>query len=299
MRLSIRLFTTLALPVLAHVSQARGQSGQDDPAMIAQRLDPVWTVQVEPSVWYVAPSGKVKLPVSSGTGPGSFTTPGESIKLERLNLDTPRFEPAGEIHLSSERWRFSFSGSTYGLEREGTTADSSFRLGAVEVAAGDAINVELDFTSVELTGGYRIWDRDFKAASEVPENAFDAVVRVYALGGARFYDVSFDLANRSAGGAAAADEFFGEPIVGLRGEADFGEDFSLDLQISGGGFADSDRSSLSLDIVAGFQWHPTRYCGVQIGYRQLAFGLADGDELNEFEYNGRLAGLFAGLVLRF
>jgi hypothetical protein len=271
------------------------ESGSNAPARL---IDPAWTVQAEPSVWYVAPSGKVKLPVKSGSGPGSFTTEGDEVRLERLNLDSPRFEPTGELHLSFDRWRVTFSASTFDLERTATTADTSFRLGSVAVAAGDIFSTELELTTVEVTGGYRLWGRDFRAGSRHPEDAVDGVVRVYALAGARFYDLSFDFA-RAAGGSAGASEFFGEPIAGIRGEAVLAQDFTLDVQVSGGGFALSDSSSYSIDVLAGFQWRPTRHVGVQIGYRQLAYGLASDDGPDEFSYRGRLAGLYAGLVIRF
>lgn len=280
---------------------AAAAASEQQPVIPPSRVDPAWTVQVEPSMWYVSPSGKIKLPISSGSGPGSFTTGGDEVDVSRLNLDSPRFEPAGELHISSERWRFSFSGSTYGLDRNGTVADSSFRLGSVPVAAGDRLDVSYDFTTVELTGGYRFWGRDFKAASEHPEEAMDLVGRFYGIAGARVYDFSFDMKNLSRSGAPSADtdQFFIEPIIGLRGELDIAEDFTIDVQVSGGGFADSDRSSYSIDVIAGFQWRPTSHVGVQIGYRQLAFGLADGDGAEEFTYDGRLAGLYLGLLLRF
>lgn len=262
-------------------------------------IDPEWTVQIEPSMWYVAPSGKVRLPVNSGTGPGGFTTAGDEMKVERLNLDSTRLLPAGEFHLSSDRWRFSFSAATFNVDAESTSADSSFRLGAVEVAEGDPIDASMDFTTAELTVGYRFAGRDFRFCTEDGAFCIDAALRVYALAGARIYDVSFDLTNRDSGASAAAAEFFGEPIIGLRAETEFADQFTLDLQVAGGGFADSDRSSYSFDIMAGFHWRPTDHVGVQIGYRQLLFDLTDGDELDEFSYGGRLAGLFAGLTIRF
>jgi hypothetical protein len=277
-----------------------------DPAQSATDLvlepspDPEWSVQVEPSFWYVTPSGDVTLPASSGTG--GFTTPGDSVPVGRLNLDSPRFEPAGEIHLSGGRWRMTFSGATFSLERDGAIADSSFRLGSVEVSPGDPMDVKMDFTTVELTGGYLIWGRVFSsgAHTQQPQKAVKSLARVYLMGGGRFYDVGFDFARTTAVQATAeADEFFGEPIVGVRAEVELARDFTLDVQVTGGGLPAGDSTSYSVDVQAGFLWRPHPNVGVQIGYRQLAYWLSDGEGEDEFEYDGRLAGLFAGLVIRF
>ena len=283
-------------------SEAATDEGRQKPPLFTA---PKWTIQVEPVLWYVAPSGKVRLPVASGNGPGSFTTAGDEVRLERLNLDSPRFEPAGEVHLSAERWRFSFSGATYGIDRD-TTADSSFRLGSVVVAPGDALNVDFSLTTVELTAGYCIWDRVFSGPfhTQRPDNAVDSLARLYILGGARIHSASFDLQRLSGStptppSSASADEFFGEPIVGARLEIEIADDFTLDMQLSGGVLPLGDKSSYSFDILVGFQWRPIENLGIQIGYRQLLYSLADGEDASEFKYTGRLAGLFAGIVLRF
>ena len=304
--------TAASSPAWAQSTAAGGESAPSAPAAastdpsasatpVADALAPAWRIQIEPSIWYVSPSGRVKLPVSSGTGPGGFTTAGDDVKLERLNLDSPRFEPTGEVHLTGARWRFTFSGATYSVEQD-TTADSTFRLGSITAAPGDRLDVDFDFTTVEATAGYRFLGRDFAdpARTEQPDQGVAAVGRVHALFGARFYDVGFDV--RTASGPfeqASADEFFAEPIAGLRAELDLAEAFSLDLQVTAGGLPAGDHTSYSLDIMAGFQWRPHPNVGLQIGYRQLAYWLSDGEDAEEFEYNGRLAGLFAGLVVRF
>lgn len=280
---------------------AAGESGSDQPDIASVlSLDPEWTVQIEPSFWYVSPSGKVKLPASSGTG--GFTSAGDSVELDRLNIASPRFEPSGEIHLNYDRWRVTFSGADYSINRDDTVADSSFRLGSVVVAPGDTLNADFHLTTVELTAGRRVWGWPFSSPEHTqhPEHAVESLARLYVIGGARFYDVGFDVARTSGGFASAeADEFFGEPIVGVRIEADLARDFTLDLQATGGGLPTGDTSSYSVDIQAGFQWRPHPNVGVQIGYRQLAYWLSDGSDEDEFTYNGRLAGLFAGLVIRF
>lgn len=271
------------------------------PAAAAESMPPAfnrgWTVQVEPSAWFVAPSGRLRLPVEGG---GAI---GDEVKFERLNLDSTRLRPAGEVHINAEEFRFSFAGSTTSVEQDSVTADSGFRLGGVDVASGDAFSVDLDLTSIELSVGYLVYSRAFGSPeqNEIPGNAVRSDLFVYAVGGARFYDVS--LAFERFGGAgqrtAGADEFFGEPMVGVRIEWEFARDFFLDAQVTGGALPLDGHSVYSLDIVAGFQWRPVANVGVQIGYRQLAYWLSDGEDAEEFSWEGRLAGLYAGVVLRF
>ena len=51
--------------------------------------------------------------------------------------------------------------------------------------------------------------------------------------------------------------------------------------------------------MVGFQWDPTANFGAQIGYRQLLFGLEADDAPAEFAWQGGLAGVYAGAVVRF
>lgn len=307
-----RLFALVSGAALAVSAAAQGPAAGEpkdhaaaaDADKLADILspDPSWTVQIEPSFWYVSPSGKVKLPVSSGTGPGGFTSAGDAVELDRLNIASPRFEPSGEIHFSSKRWRVTFSGADYSISRDDTVADSSFRLGSVVVDPGDTLDAKFHLTTVELTAGYRVWGRVFSSPEHTqrPENAIESLARLYVIGGVRVYDVGFDVARTSGAYASAdADEFFGEPIVGVRIEADLAKDFTLDVQATAGGLPTGDTSSYSVDIQAGFQWRPHPNVGIQIGYRQLAYWLTDGTDEDEFNYDGRLAGLFAGLAIRF
>ena len=267
---------------------------------------PSWTVQVEPWVWWVSPSGKVRLPATSGSGGsggGGFPDSGDKVRVEDLNLDTPRLSPAGRLHANAENFRFTFTGGIDQVSRDRTIADSAFRLGSVAVAPGDALNVDFHLAAFETTLGYQVWGRDFADRSSEPASAVQTDLRLYAFGGARFTDFSLDVKRLSgAPGAAGADEFYVEPIVGLRLEAELGGAFSIGVEVSGGYYADSDRSIWSIDVAAAFTWRPCPNVGIQIGWRQLAESLTDGDdgaETERFEYDGRLAGVFAGVMIRF
>lgn len=249
-----------------------------------------WTVRLEPRAWYVSPSGRVRLPGGS--------TRSDSVRVERLNLDTPRLSPAGELRFKSGRVVASFNGSAYGLDRT-TAADSTFVLGGVAAQPGDLLDVSFDMTTVQVTGGYQVWRKAFGQGPGAPASERDPVLSLDLFGGARVYDVDIAVAEPGAGTASDADEFFVEPILGARAEATLARDFTIDLELSGGYFADSDRSVSSVDVAVAFQWRPHPNVGLQIGWRQLAFELQDGEGTGEFEYPGRLAGVFAGVSVRF
>lgn len=259
-----------------------------------------WTVQIEPMIWFAAPSGKVQLPINSGNGPGSVTTAGDKVQMSTLDLDSARLRPAGELHINADDWRFSFAGSQFENSGDSTIAPSAFRLGAVNVAAGDAFRMDFDLGAYELSVGYKVYGCDFCAESAVQSDAVPIVLKVYALAGARLYDVNFDF--ERLGGAvpqtAGYNDLFVEPLLGGRGELEITQNFGIDLQLTAG-YLPGDQSTFSIDVSAGFHWRPIENLGVQIGYRQLAFDLEDGDGPEKFRYDGRLAGLFAGVVLRF
>jgi hypothetical protein len=286
--------TPAPTPASAPASSAAGES-----ASLPDHFAPEWTVQVDPTLWFVGPSGKFKLPVTSGTGPGSFTTEGDEIKVNDVDLASTRLRPAGTLTVASGKWRFSFWGSEYEQSREDVTVGFSGRVGAVPFSAGEHLKFDLSFGTYEVTAGYRIWDYDFKQRSSHPETATDAFLTLHLLGGVRLYDVEITAENLTSPGRAEGSHFFAEPMIGLRAEAVIDTDFSVILQLSAGGMPLYSTTSYSLDVVTAFQWRPTKNFGVQIGWRQLAFDLTDGRDLDQFEYTGRLAGLFTGVTIRF
>ncbi len=248
-----------------------------------------WTVRLEPAVWLVSPSGSVRLPGASS----------KSVRIEQLNIDTPEVRPSGEIHLSTDRWRLSFFGSEYD-QRTRFVSEDPFQVGNVDIDVGDTVQVDFDFTIVEAAAGYRVWTHDFDENSSNFAKTIDADLQLYLIGGLRLYDIDFDVREIGGeGGRSATDQLFIEPIIGVRGELELMRDFTIDLQMSGGGYFDSDRTTASVDIVVGFQWRPHPNVGVQIGWRQVAYWLDDGDGADAFEYNGGMAGIQGGLVIRF
>lgn len=245
-----------------------------------------WTLQVQPRAWLVSPSGRVKLP-SNGA-------PGSRVRIEDLNLDSPRFEAAGQVDLKLGDWRISFSGLHNDLSEGGGSA-AGFQLGDVTVAPGGTFTTSFDFTSLQGSVSYRIWEKDFGADGGTDPHR--TMLGLDLLAGARYSDVDFGFTSGAT--TDNVDEAFGELFGGARAELIIARDFSVEAEVSGGGWSGSDHSVLSIDAVIAFSWRPVDAVGLQIGWRQLAFDLSDGAGAGEFEYSGRLAGVFFGVVLRF
>jgi hypothetical protein len=270
-------------------SSAVAQTGE---SALTLRAGRPWSVQVEPMLWGTSPSGKLRLPGGSGGE-------GDEVEIAELNLDTPRASPLGKVSFKADEWLVSFSGAAFSLSREETPADTAFRLGDVEVGVGDALDVDFDYATAEVSIGRRVYWRDFNGFSLDPASGTPVRLSVYALGGLRLYDLDAAVRNVTDGGFASSQQVFIEPMIGGRAIADLAEDFAIDLQVSGGYYADSDRSVSSLDISLGFVWRPHDNVGVQLGWRQLLSWMEDGDDASLFSYNGGLAGLYTGVVITF
>lgn len=290
--------TTAAQPSTTPLDATTGvaPSAAGDDKLAGMLKNPDWTIQIEPAIWFVSPSGKFALPADT------FTTQGDKIKIKELNLDAPLISPYGELNVRADPWRFTFSAGDYSSDRT-ATAESNFRLGDMVALAGDPLGVSFDFFTAEASLGYRVYQYDFRAHSEHPENATRALLSTYVLGGVRMYDVDISVDNRAAGRIeeSGTHQFFAEPIIGVRNEIELAGDFTIDQQLSFGALPIDKHSSYSVDIALGFMYRPQENVGVQIGWRQVAFWLADGEdgEAEEFEYNGRLAGLYCGVTFRF
>lgn len=264
--------------------------------------DDGFRVFIDPTAWFVGPSGKLSLPVNSGTGPGAFTTEGEKIRVNDVGLDSTRLRPAGSIAVHTGRWRFSFTGSAYELSKAAEPVETAGRLGSVAFARGDRLKLDFMFGTYELDAGYRVIEYDFRPGCTSQEFVVDAFVFVHAFLGARIYDVSLSaegVGGLSPGAQAEVSTLLAEPVIGARAEAVIANDFSLIAQLSVGGMVLYSSTSYSLDVSLAFQWRPVENVGVQLGWRQLAFNLVDGRGLDRFEYTGRLAGLFAGITIQF
>lgn len=271
----------VAAGAIALAQDAPGQV--DAPAIDAARDG--WTIRFEPAPWYVAPGGEFQIPGSSSP----------EWRAEDINMDSPRLSPFGEIHVAHGRYGFYAGAVVFDAEDRGWIAPAAGTIGGVAFAAGDELSTTLDFVSAEAAAYYRFYQSPRGATGSGGfrfEPTWDVLV------GARLYDIGLDVA--APGGVSSNDGFFAEPYAGVRFSMDLIEEFTLDVQATVGFFHDgADRRSVSWDIISGFQWNPTKNFGLQVGYRQLAFRLHDGDGIGAFEFNGALAGLYFGGTLRF
>ncbi|MBY0113487.1 MAG: hypothetical protein K2Y21_11735 [Phycisphaerales bacterium] len=241
-----------------------------------------WTFQFEPSAWYAGLGGKIRIA-------GAPANVGR-VRINDLNLDDPKLTPSGELHLRTGDWRFSF-GAFWFNQRETSPAAVGGQLGPIAFAAGDVVTSKYSHDSYEPTVGYEIWRRDPQQGDSVK-----FLPRIELLAGARIDDVEFSF--QRAAVTAKQHETFGQVIAGVKGSMDIADQFSIDLQITGGGWPGGQRA-VSWDIMVGFGWRPIENVGLQVGYRNLFSEFKSGSDANKFSYQGATAGLFFGAIVRF
>jgi len=269
--------------MLAHVA---GAQAQDEQAALTEAPESAWSIQIEPAVWFAGFEGDLGVPGGSGT-----------IDAGDLNLDSPRLSPAGEVHLRRGRWRLTLGGFGFSIDQTAFLPVAD-RIAGIALAAGDRVGTELDLNSFEATVGFDLWSR---ALGERADGGPMLIATISALGGVRLYDLDVNL-RISAGGmetSAGGDQFFAEPIGGLKAELEIADRFSVDIQISAGYIDTGGTSSNSFDLILGFMWRPVAHVGAQMGYRLLTFDLEDGSGPGRLILDGSLAGLYWGVVVRF
>lgn len=247
---------------------------------------PLWEVRFDPEIWYAAPAGEVKLPGSPASG--------GKTDLMDLNLDSPRLSPAGTLAFRRGPWRVAFDGSSVAAEG-GATMTESGQIGGVPFATGDRLESSIRITTLELTGGYRLFEA---RRGQWGPDASRLVFGVDAFAGLRV--MQFDLDVSGPSGTTGTDEWFGEPVIGGDMEIDLWNQVSVDLKIEGGaagGYDDKTIGSGAIEV--GVSWRPWTNVGVKVGYRLEAFGLSQGSGNDELSFRGSTAGLEFGVTLRF
>lgn len=258
---------------------------QDEKPLDARLPVPQWKVRFDLMAWYAAPGGKLTLPTSGG---------GRETKLEVLDMDNPRLSPLGELDLRMGNWRFSFGGFSFQGETAASGATEGGQIGDFAFNTGDQVRTHLDFQSFELTAGYRVWD----VALNPGADTYALVLGVDVIGGGRIYDTSVAVGSAGAPLPAEQNEFFGEPVLGVKADFDFYRAFSIYLRTTAGYFP-GDNSTWSWDIALTGVYRPMENVGILVGYRQLLFDLESGSGNGLYRFRGGIAGLYAGLELRF
>jgi hypothetical protein len=265
--------------VLASGARAQEPSADDVLTPPADR----WTIRFEPSAWYAAPGGEARLPGSSA-----------KVQFIDLNLDQPRLAPYGELHFRNGDFRVSLSGFSVSLDDVATVVSAPMQIGSVAVGAGDLVVSSVSITSGELVGAMQIGS---PRGLDGKVNG-DFALSFELLGGVRMYHV--DLSFAAPAGRIEADEFFLTPVVGVKSTINVHERFDIDLQVMGGALpVGGGRAAFCMEILNGYVYRPVPNVGVQIGYRLSYCSLEDGEGISAFEYSGAVAGVFAGVVVRF
>jgi len=264
-------------------TSASTSSTTDAPVASSDRL----TLRVQPVAWYAGYSGNLRMP---GQSLGSSNT-----TIGELDADNTRLIPAGDVRISSGDWTFGVAGTAYSISDRSSTIGRGGEIGTIAFNSGDTLKTSLDFALLEATVAYRVghWEFDDSA-----KGGIKVVPSIYLFGGARVYDLQYDI-TRTQGGTLSVDRTFIEVVGGARGSLALHDRFSVDVQIDWGGMGGGDRSSFSWDVIAGFSWRPIENVGVLVGYRNLAFDLESGEGTGKFRHDGAMAGLYFGLDLRF
>ncbi|MCB9845798.1 MAG: hypothetical protein H6811_07440 [Phycisphaeraceae bacterium] len=269
----------LGLAGAAPVAPAQ-EPGEDRPSVFD------WEVQVEPRVWFAATSGDLRLPGST-----------EEVTFADLDLDEPGLRPGFEVQFHRDPWRITVSG--FFLDEQATTTPGfGGSVGGLTFSPTDVLRSSVSQWSLDVSGGYVL--HRYRGEPD-GRGAIDVASDLEVIGGVRTHaaDIDVSLSGASPMVTTGDSQFFAEPFAGIRWTLDLYEQLTLEAEGNVGGFAVGDHSSISLDLGASIAWRPIHNMGVHFGYRQLAYSLSDGDGPGEFSLFGAVAGLYAGLSLRF
>ena len=256
------------LPLL--VAPAAAAQPADPPAPVpAPDLDPAprWSASAELTLWRPAFQDDLALPGAP------------ALLAEDVNLDEPELTPALTATLTDGDWRVEVGGFIFGTDTA-RSAPAAFTLGGVSVAAGAPFTAELDYGALEVLVTRRVWSRPL---SDQISLALDAG------GGLRASDLSVDIA--SGGASDSGDQAWVDALAAARLAVELPREFDFDIHAEAGGGLNSFTASIGTSL----RWQPEPWLGAQFGYRFIATNLDD----DGFEYEGAIAGLYAGLTFEF
>lgn len=264
---------------------AAGGSAEVHEAPGSGRPD-AWTIQLSARCWYVAPAGNVRMPGSTG-----------SMSLGGVGADEPQASFSGQVDFQADRLLVSFRGTYLNSDQTGAPS-GGFNLGGMAVAAGNLVQTKMQWTCLELEAGWLVWGYDFEKSGQ-PDASKETQFNLWALGGGRMYDYSFDV-TRLTGGVAnvQTSSTYGEALLGARAELVVAKQFAAELELSYGGWFGS-RESSTFDVMVALSWRPCENFAAQLGYRLLVTDTHTGSGASEQQYDGSFAGVFGGVVIRF
>lgn len=240
------------------------------PADTAPPLD--YRAQVTPIVWWSSLDADVSIDGGSRFG------------METIDGDEPQIAAGAEARLDTQRLTFALGGFHRSDNLDNTVATE--RLDTI--AAGSRVDWDLDITSLSFTAGYRFDDL-------LPEADVDLLLDVYA--GVRMFDV--DLSISGPGAQLDFDETWAAPVIGGRLRLNLPHDFDVLIDADFGYLPLGDTTVGTWSVFAGFGYHPTANVGLRVGFRHLSFDYTEDVGAGDREFDAFLAGLYAGVVIRF
>ncbi len=238
-----------------------------------------WEWRVEPSFWLTASSGRLR----AGSGGSS------ERQLNQLNLDNPTAGVYLEAELRRQDLRFSFDGFFFRDAGE-ARLQSGARLFDRNLPAGQRLDTSLEAWS--LSAG--VWQRVLRhRAGGGADDRHSMTFDLFAGGGLRL--LGAEAAVDVAGGASGSDrDLFGQAFLGGRAELLLDDTFAFTIQADVGA-GPPDRQFSSLHLLSGAEWRFLENAALRLGYRHFDLDVGGGD----LSWDGRLAGLYAGLSLTF
>lgn len=271
-----------ALACSAPAAVARPDEPAPPPADAAWNGAPTgreWTASVEPRLWFPALRGDISL------------RNGSTFQIEDVGMDEVHAAPAGEFSLRADRWKFSFSGFSFGFDdtdRSAVPIDGAM----FDVDAGDRVSFDITYSAFKLTAGYALdpFIRDDDAGVAV-------WLDLYA--GVQVYHLDLDFGPDGADGISIG-KTWAEPLAGVGLNIALPHGFEVSCVIDAGATLGG-GTGFAWDITPRFRWFvmENRAVALEIGFRHVQADLIDGSGDDPFEFDASLAGLFGSVLIRF
>lgn len=232
--------------------------------------------EIMPIVWWSSLAGDLTI------------APGASFDIRNFNADEPTLAAGAEARIDARKLTFAVSGFHRSDSATNAGVTDPVTAGTLNIPRGGTANWDIDLTGATATAGYRF---DPLVDDEDVTLSFD----VYA--GVRYLDLRIDI--RSAGSGALFDEAWAMPIAGARLRLDLPYEFEALIELDAGYLPLGDTTLSSWEVFAGFSYHPTPNVGVRAGFRHLSIDYLDESGSGDNKFDGFLAGLYAGVVIRF
>jgi hypothetical protein len=257
-----RVAFMLLVPWLSPLALAQA----DEPPVDLQP-EPRWRASAELSLWRPALQDDIALPGAA------------AIRFQDMNLDEPELAPFARAIFTNDEWTIELAGFVFETDASGAPAQA-FQLGSVAIAPGERYDAEADYSAFWALATRRVASVDLKG---------DATLSLDLGGGARVSDMRVEIV--SAGARDVGDSLWVEALAAARVNIELPGKVGFQIFSEAGGGLDS----FTWSVGSRLDWRPNGTVGAHVGYRFISTNLDD----DGFEYEGAIAGLFAGLTIEF